>query len=59
MNMHKTKGKQFDEVSTFEGWASIDGPARQNLRVSVTRGKRQVTILTPKNDPCILLFDDK
>ncbi|KGE50251.1 hypothetical protein WCN79_04675 [Xanthomonas axonopodis pv. vasculorum] len=45
-----------DRIVRFNSKEKIDSQARQNFRVSVTRGKRQTTILTPRTDPCVLLL---
>ncbi len=66
MTIHKSKGKEFDEVIVYEG--SHQGrivranasdrdiaQARLTLRVGVTRAMKRATILTPKNDVCRFL----
>jgi DNA helicase II / ATP-dependent DNA helicase PcrA len=67
MTIHKSKGKEFDEVIIYEGRyqhrivnenASVERvtQARRNLRVAVTRAKKRTTILTPHgNGRCLLL----
>jgi len=65
MNMHKSKGKEFDEVLIWEEpFKQIVPPDaslsriqqdRLILRVAVTRAKCNSIILTPKSSPCILL----
>lgn len=66
MTIHKSKGKEFDEVLVYEG--CFDGrfifreetdKARINLRVAVTRARKKVYIATPKSDPCPLLISQK
>jgi DNA helicase-2/ATP-dependent DNA helicase PcrA len=66
MTIHKSKGKEFDEVIIYEG--SHQGrivrlnasdkdiaQARLALRVAVTRAMRHTTILSPKHDLCRFL----
>ena len=66
MTIHKSKGKEFDEVVIFEGSRrgrlARDGgsdrdlaQARLALRVGVTRAKSRSTIVTPGWAPCALL----
>lgn len=64
MTIHKSKGKEFDEVIVFEGphkrFLRVGGgererSARFNLHVAATRAKRKVILMTPRNDPSPLL----
>ncbi len=63
MTIHKSKGKEFDEVIIYEGFYNnriVSKPeyieqSRLNLRVAVTRAKKHAVIITPENDPCPLL----
>jgi DNA helicase II / ATP-dependent DNA helicase PcrA len=66
MTIHKSKGKEFDEVIIYEG--SHQGrivrmnasdkdiaQARLALRVAVTRAMKHATILSPRHDVCRFL----
>lgn len=66
MTMHKSKGKEFNEVIVYEGShqgriAHINlseedvAQARLALRVAVTRAIERTIILTPKHDVCRFL----
>jgi DNA helicase-2/ATP-dependent DNA helicase PcrA len=65
MNMHKSKGKEFDEVIIWEElykqivtYNATESRLQQDrliLRVAITRAKAFVSILTPERSPCILL----
>jgi DNA helicase-2/ATP-dependent DNA helicase PcrA len=66
MTIHKSKGKEFDEVIVYEGRyqdrivgenASAERvtQSRRNLRVAVTRAKMRTLLLTPQNSRCPLL----
>ena len=63
MTIHKSKGKEFDEVIIFEGNRTgrfLHGEnydqTRLNLRVAVTRAKKHADILVAKQNPCPLLL---
>lgn len=66
MTIHKSKGKEFDDVIVYEGrhhgkLLKRDADlretqqARLSLRVAVTRAKYNATILTPSDDLCRFL----
>lgn len=66
MTIHKSKGKEFDEVFVYEGShhgrivrvnATPDdiAQARLALRVAVTRAMKRATIMTPIHDVCRFL----
>jgi DNA helicase-2/ATP-dependent DNA helicase PcrA len=66
MTIHKSKGKEFNEVVIYEGthngkivWQGADerkkAQAKLTLRVGVTRAMQRASILTPASDPCPFL----
>jgi DNA helicase-2/ATP-dependent DNA helicase PcrA len=65
MTLHKSKGKEFDEVIIWEDQYNSIVPYNANtatieqsklvLRVGVTRAKKMTTICTPSKSPCILV----
>jgi len=62
MNIHKSKGKEFDEVIIYEGsfqrilWSGANDKQKAQallaLRVAVTRAMSKAVILTPAKEPC-------
>jgi len=66
MTIHKSKGKEFDEVVIYEGLHAdrivrqpdqekVVAQARLSLRVAVSRARKRVTILTSQQKRCELL----
>ena len=65
MTIHKSKGKEFDEVLIYEGFHHSRihfgndekdiAQSKLKLRVAVTRAKIKTTILTPRGKICELL----
>lgn len=57
----RAKGKivaNLDRIVRENAKVGATVPARQNFRVSITRAKSRTTILSPADDPCILLLQD-